>query len=115
MNGIEESAVVVTEEASPWAHGLSPERRAAIKELHQLRPAWNLVALVFAGLWAITGWSILRFPFWQLRIPGVLLIGVCVHSLAILMHEGVHGNLFRRRIPMGPFFAIGAVVVAVSH
>jgi fatty acid desaturase len=91
------SEVLVTEEASSWVAGLPPDRREAIKALHRLRPAWNLVAVVFAALWAGAAWAEFRFPIWPVRAAAVLLIGACVHSLAILMHEGIHGNFFRNR------------------
>jgi len=90
--------VLVTEEAASWTDGLAAERRERIRALHRLRPAWNLVPLVFIALWAGAAWAELRFPLWPVRAAAVVLIGACVHSLAILMHEGIHGNLFRNRI-----------------
>jgi fatty acid desaturase len=93
-NGLD---VQVTEEASSWVEGLSPERRRAIKELHALNRGWNLVALVFAALWAGAAWAAIRFPVWPVRVPALVLIGASIHALAILMHEGCHGNLFRAR------------------
>jgi fatty acid desaturase len=81
------SEVLVTEEASSWVEGLSPGRRQVIKELHVIRPAWNLVALAFAALWAGAAWAVLRYPVWPVRAAGVVLIGA-----------SVHGNLFRSRL-----------------
>ena len=37
----------------------------------------------------------MTFPQWPVRIAGIVVIGAVVHAMAILMHEGVHGNLFR--------------------
>lgn len=91
-------AIQASEEASSWARKLDPERRAAIKEMHVLRPAWNGVAIVFAALWALAGWALLHFPIWPVRVPALVLIGACVNAMAILMHEGIHGNLFRHRL-----------------
>ncbi len=97
MNGDLGVQVVVTEEASSWAEALGPERRAAIKELHRIRPVWNLVGLVFVAVWAAAAAAMLHWPVWPVRVVGLLVIGATLVSLAILMHEGVHGNLFRRR------------------
>jgi fatty acid desaturase len=76
---------------------LSREKRAVIRELHQLKPLWNLIALVFVALWVSGGALILAVPFWPLRLAGYVMIGVAIHGLGNLMHEGIHGNLFRNR------------------
>jgi len=109
MNPDPGTEVVVTEEASSWVAALTPEQREAIKDLHRLRPAWNLAALAFASLWAGTAWAESRYPFGGVRAAAVPLIGACVQSLAILMHEGIHGNLFRNRaLDRWAGFAFGA-------
>jgi fatty acid desaturase len=87
--------VIVMEEATSWASQLTPERRTQIRELHRIRPAWNLMVPVFALVWAGAAWAVLRYPLWPVRAAGIVLMGAVVHALAILMHEGIHGNLFR--------------------
>ncbi len=87
--------IEMTPESAAWTDGLSLEKREAIRELHRLRPAWNLVALLFAALWIGAGWAVLQVPHGIVRIGGIILMGAVVHAMAILMHEGVHGNLFR--------------------
>jgi len=37
-----------------------------------------------------------KWPILPMRIAGVLVIGVSLEAMAILMHEALHGNLFRR-------------------
>jgi fatty acid desaturase len=54
------------------------------------------VAVLFAAIWAVAAWAILRWPVWPVQAAGAILIGAVVQALVILMHEGVHGNLFRR-------------------
>jgi fatty acid desaturase len=76
---------------------LSPAKRAAIRELHKVRPAWNAVALVYAALWIGTAFLVVQVSSWPLRVLGYLVMGASLHSLGVLMHEGVHGNLFRKR------------------
>ncbi len=96
-------------EAEGWSRSLSSEKRAAIRELHRLRPAWNLVAVLFAALWAGMLWLMTAFPLWAVRIPGYVVIGMLIHALAILMHEGIHGSLFRNRmLDRGFGFVLGA-------
>jgi fatty acid desaturase len=46
---------------------------------------WLLAAIVMA-----------RYPSPAVRIGGVLCIGVCIQAFGILMHEALHGNLFRQ-------------------
>jgi fatty acid desaturase len=96
-------------EADGWSASLTPEKRAAIRDLHRLRPAWNLVAILFAALWAGTLWLMIAFPVWLVRIPGYVVIGMLIHAMAVLMHEGIHGSLFRNRaLDRGFGFVLGA-------
>jgi fatty acid desaturase len=96
-------------EADGWSASLTPEKRAAIRDLHRLRPAWNLVAILFAALWACMLWLMTAFPIWAVRIPGYVVIGMLIHAMAILMHEGIHGSLFRNRaLDRGFGFVLGA-------
>jgi fatty acid desaturase len=82
-------------ESADWTERLDEQKRATIRDLHRLRPAWNLVAFFFIAVWAGAGWAVMSFPQWPVRIAGILVIGSVIHAMAILMHEGVHGNLFR--------------------
>ena len=96
-------------EADGWSASLTPEKRAAIRDLHRLRPSWNLVAVLFAALWACTLWLMTAFPVWGVRIPGYVFIGMLIHAMAVLMHEGIHGSLFRNRaLDRGFGFVLGA-------
>jgi fatty acid desaturase len=56
------------------------------------------VILVYPVLWAVAVLAMVRFPIWPVQIAGVAVIGCALHAMAILMHEGIHGNLFRRRV-----------------
>jgi fatty acid desaturase len=87
--------IELSPESAGWASSLDAEKRRVIRELHRLRPARNLVALVFAALWAGAGWTVLNSGLLPVRVTGIVLMGGVIHALAILMHEGVHGNLFR--------------------
>lgn len=84
-------------EARSWFATAPPEKKEAIRDLHRLRPAWNLIVLPYVVAWVVA-WRILEGgPSWPVRIGCWLAIGVCIHALAILMHEAIHGNLFRVR------------------
>lgn len=80
-----------------WAGTLSREKRAAIQELHRIEPAWNLVALFFAALWVGGAWLVLDAPYVLVRLTGYMAIGIAIHGLVVLMHEGIHGSLFRSK------------------
>jgi fatty acid desaturase len=91
-----------------WARQLSPEKRAMIRELHRLQPGWNLVPLVFVSIWAAAAWAALHWPVEYVRWPAYVVIGAMIDSLGILMHEGIHGNLFRKpRLDRWLAFAFG--------
>src|SRR5689334_5653036 len=80
-------------EAGSWFSTLSADRKAELRRLNQLRPAWSLMALGFVALWAVCGAALLCWPAWPVRVLATLAIGVAIQGLGILMHEGVHGNL----------------------
>lgn len=84
-------------ESGSWLKTLSREKQAAIRELHRVQPAWNLIALLFLAIWVTAGALILIFPYWPIRLMAYAAIGVAIHGMANLMHEGIHGNLFRQR------------------
>lgn len=94
---------------SEWFRTIDPSRRATVRRLHDVRPVYNLVVIVaFIGLWVLTGWTMLTVPSWSVRIAGYCLIGAIIHGLAVMMHEGVHGNLLRRpRIDRWLGFVLG--------
>ena len=80
-----------------WLRSLGPEARAEVRRLHRLRPAWNLVLPLYAALWAAGATLAVAATSWPARLVGYAAAGVAVHALATLMHEGIHGTLFRRR------------------
>lgn len=87
------SADALAPTAEPSPPGLAP---AVLKEFHRLEPARNAVALVFVSSWAAAVALGHVAPSWPVRALEWLVAGSAIHALAILMHEGSHGNLFRR-------------------
>jgi fatty acid desaturase len=82
---------------SEWYRGLDPQKKQAIRELHTINLYWNLVGFLFIALWVVAGITIGYAPTWYLRIPGYILIGLLIHGMSNLMHEGIHGTLFKHR------------------
>ncbi len=81
--------------ARHWAHDLTPEARARLRELHQIEP-WRLLKVpCFFGAWlgatALAAWS---ERLWVV-VPCCIFAGFCLHGLGVFMHEGAHGNLTR--------------------
>jgi fatty acid desaturase len=102
--------------ARSWLADLAPEKRAAIRRLYRLRPAHNLVALVFLAIWLGTGAVVLWIPAWPVRVPGYVAMGFALHALGILMHEAVHGNFFRRQtLDRWAGFLLGAPTVVSAE
>ena len=65
--------------------------------MHRLKLQWNLVPVFFALLWVGFGFLIMSHAHWSLRLVGYFASGVIIHAFFSLMHEGMHGNLFRSR------------------
>ena len=89
----------VTEEqksVSSWFRSLPAEKRAAIRQLHRIKPIYNVIALGHILLWGGACLIMHHLPVWPIRVAGYILIGFILHGLANLMHEGIHGNLFRK-------------------
>lgn len=72
-----------------------PEKREQIRQLTVLNPIWNLKILFLVGLWIVAGWAIVSTDSLAVRVPAWIAIGMVIHSLAIFLHESVHGILFR--------------------
>ena len=81
-----------------WKKTLTPYQRERIKDLHHIKPAWNLVPFAFVGIWAAAGALVLAYPFWPVRVVGYVIIGASIHALAVLQHDALHGSIFRKRL-----------------
>jgi 5'-nucleotidase len=57
----------------------------------------NFRAAEFALIWLAAGWIALATDILVFRLVCYFFIGATIQGLAILMHEGVHGMLFRSR------------------
>ncbi len=71
--------------------------RAEVRRLQIVRPFANLVVLLFPAAWIAAVAIMQRWPAWPVRLVGVVVIGICLQAMGILMHEALHGNLFRRK------------------
>lgn len=80
-----------------WFRELPDSKREAIRNLHDLKPSRNAIAILFMAMWAGEGYLMHTFPYVPVRVVCYVLIGFHIHGLANLMHEAVHGNFFRRR------------------
>lgn len=76
--------------------GLRPDERATIRELQRIRPVWNMVAPLHLAVPVLCGFAAAAWPTWPVVAPCVLLSGFSLHACALLMHEALHGNVFRR-------------------
>ena len=80
---------------------LSTEKKEKIRQLHELTPGYNMVILVFLGVWALAAYLVLQLSgFWP-RLPFYFLIGGTLHALAIVVHEASHSNLYRSQKRLG--------------
>jgi fatty acid desaturase len=78
---------------------VDPRAAAILQRLHQRNPRWNLVGLLYPILWITSAWLMERFSIWPVQVAGIVIIGVSIQAMAILMHEALHRNFFRRPGP----------------
>ncbi len=83
--------------AKAWFRGLDPSRRSAIRDLHRLCPSWNLILPLYPALWLAAAAAALATSSWLVWLLCEAVVGVAIHAMATLMHEAIHGTLFRRR------------------
>jgi fatty acid desaturase len=85
--------------SAPRGEGLTPEQIKRLIELHKLNPVYTVTKiLALYGLFAFSGWCILTFPYWYVRIPAYVLSASVFAGLGLIMHDGTHGLLFRNRV-----------------
>jgi fatty acid desaturase len=75
---------------------LSADQSAQLRMLHTLKPAYNCVCVLYPATWITAAVAMQFFPVWWVRAIGVIAIGISIQAMAILMHEALHRNLFRR-------------------
>ena len=104
---------ITAAESRLWFSSLPREKKAALRQLYAIRPVWNWVIAFYAALWAGSGALMLAFPTWPVRVAGYVAIGLSIHGLFNIMHEGIHGNLFRKQ-RLDRFLAFLAGIPALS-
>jgi fatty acid desaturase len=85
-------------ETSEWRlrlEDLSPELRTEIRSLYSVRPWANLILLLYPAAWICSIAMMQRWPVWPIRVAGIVVIAISVQAMGTLMHEALHGNLFR--------------------
>jgi fatty acid desaturase len=80
----------------PRFRDAAPARRDVLRRLHHLNPWWNLKIVAFAAIWAVSGYAALHAPL-VVGLACYFVMGATIQGLVILMHEAVHGILFRNR------------------
>jgi fatty acid desaturase len=76
---------------------IEPEVRLALRQLHRRDPRRNWICAFYPAMWLSSVILMHRFPQWPVQGFGMVVIGVSIQAMAILMHEALHGNLFRDR------------------
>ena len=98
-------------QTSPSLLGLTESQRARIRELQEIRPAWNLIPLFHAAVPIACGFASATWPYWPVYIVATVLSGFSIHAFGILMHDALHGSFFRnQRLDRLATFVFGAVV-----
>jgi fatty acid desaturase len=87
-----------TRQMSEWYQKLDSNTKKEVRQLHQVKPLWNLTAILFIVLWILGGIAVLNAPHWTVQCLGYVFIGTIIHGIGNFMHEGIHGNLFRKRV-----------------
>ncbi len=77
-----------------WFETLNDETKKQIHQLHKRNVRWNWVLALFILIWVLAALAIVNFPFVPVKLLGYMVIGLCIHGMANLMHECIHNNLF---------------------
>jgi fatty acid desaturase len=88
-------------ETSQWRlrlDDLDPDIRVEIRALYRVRPWSNFVVFLYPALWICSIAMVERWPALPVLLAGVVVIGICIHAMGALMHEALHGNLFRSHL-----------------
>jgi len=80
---------------------ISDDKKQRLRELHELRPAYNWVLVLYLGLWAAAAAWTLHAPSLGWKLPGYALSGIMIQALAIVMHECVHAKFFDPSTKLG--------------
>src|ERR1700733_2443556 len=75
---------------------LGEDESAQLRLLHKANPMWNWVCILYPATWILAAVAMAFYPTGWVRTLGVVAIGISIQAMAILMHEALHGNLFRR-------------------
>lgn len=81
-----------------WFENLDKNVKVQIHSLHQKDMKWNWVLVFFVLLWLFGAYLILSFSSFFVHLIGYVIIGLCIHGMANLMHECIHNNLFNKKI-----------------
>ncbi len=81
----------------PWFASLPGEKRVELRRLFGVQRWKSIIVVPFLALWLGGGAIAVGLEQWHLKLMGYVTAGVALHTLGILMHEAVHGNLFRHR------------------
>jgi len=87
-------------EVSQWRlrlEDLPSDIRAEIRSLYKVRPLANVILLLYPASWIVCIAMMERWPFAPVRLAGIIVIAVSVQAMGTLMHEALHGNVFRSR------------------
>jgi fatty acid desaturase len=88
-------------ETSEWRlrlEDLSPELQMEIRSLYRVRPLANMILLLYPAAWIFSIAVMQRWPVWPVFIAGIVVIAISVQAMGTLMHEALHGNLFRSTV-----------------
>ena len=71
--------------------------RTEIRSLYKLRPLANLNLLLYPVSWIASIEMMERWPTPPVRLAGIVVIAISIQAMGTLMHEALHGNVFRNR------------------
>ncbi len=75
---------------------IPPDVLRQIGDLRRLTPWTRLKILALAGIWAAAAWVAVSVDSIWVQVPCWIAIALVLHGLGVFMHEGAHGQLFRR-------------------
>ena len=76
----------------------SPDKRQAIRRLHQLEDRHNLRIVFFFSLWGIAAFAALTFESLAVQVLSCMVIAASLIACSVLVHEASHRLLFKRPV-----------------
>jgi fatty acid desaturase len=109
MDALQQAMAVATADGKLRIAELPEDTRETLKKLHARKPLYAIALAVFPLMWIVIAAAIETASLWWMSLVGTFLIAYCFRCMGVLMHDAVHGSIFRNpTLDRMAAFAMGA-------